>query len=118
MGDLNAKVGDTAQKNVTGRFGLGNRNEAGDRLIEFCRENQLVITNTQFEQHRRRLYTLTSPGGSCKNQIDYILCKRRWKSSILAVKTLPGADCGTDHELHVAKLKLKHRTIRQPKRTV
>ena len=83
MGDLNAKVGNTAQKNVTGRFGLGNRNEAGDRLVEFCIENQLVITNTLFEQHKRRLYTWTSPGGGYKNQIDYILCKRRWKSSIL-----------------------------------
>ena len=59
---------------ATGKLGLGIRNEAGQRLIEFCQEDALVIANTLFQQHRRRLYTWTSPDGQHQNQIDYILC--------------------------------------------
>ena len=62
-GDWNAKVGSPETPGVTGKFGLGMRNEAGQRLIEFCEENALVIANTLFQQHKRRFYTWTSPGG-------------------------------------------------------
>ena len=61
MGDWNAKVGSQGIPGVTGKFGLGVQNEAGQRLIEFCQENALVIANTLFQQHKRRLYTWTSP---------------------------------------------------------
>ena len=67
----------------------------------------MIITNTLFQQHRRRLYTWTSPDGQHQNQIDYILCSQRWRSSIQSAKTRPGADCGSDHELVVAKFRLK-----------
>ena len=87
---------------LTGKFGLGVQNEAGQRLIEFCQENALVITNILF-QHKRRLYTWTSPDGQHRNQIDYILCSKKWRSSIQSAKTRPGADCGSDHELLIAK---------------
>ena len=70
----------------------------GKRLIEFCQENALVIGNTLFQQHKRRLYTWTSPDGQHQNQIDYILCSQRWRSSIQSAKTRPVADCGSDHE--------------------
>ena len=63
IGDWNAKVGGQETPGVTGKFGLGIRNEAGQRLIEFCQENALVITNTLFQQHKRSLYTWTSPDG-------------------------------------------------------
>ena len=63
IGDLNAKVGSQETLGVTGKFGLGMRDEAGQRLIEFCQENALVIANTLFQQHKRRLYTWTSPDG-------------------------------------------------------
>ena len=63
IGDWNAKVGSQETSGVTGKFGLGIRNEAGQRLIEFCQENALVIANTLFQQHKRRLYTWTSPDG-------------------------------------------------------
>ena len=63
IGDWNAKVGSQETPRVTGKFGLGMRNEAGQRLIEFCQENALVIANTLFQQHKRRLYTWTSPDG-------------------------------------------------------
>ena len=63
IGDWNAKVGSQETPGATGKFGLGVQNEAGQRLIEFCRENTLVIANTLFQQHTRRLYTWTSPDG-------------------------------------------------------
>ena len=63
IGDWNAKVGSQETPGVTGKFGLAIQNEAGQRLIEFCQENTLVIANTLFQQHKRRLYTWTSPDG-------------------------------------------------------
>ena len=72
----------------------------------------LVIANTLFQQHKRRLYTWTSPDGQHQNQINYILCKQRWRSSIQSAKTRPGADCGTDHELLILKLKKVGKTTR------
>ena len=89
-GDWNAKVGGQDTPGVTSKFGLGMQNEAGQRLIEFCQENPLVIANTLFQQHKRRLCTWTSPDGQHQNQIDYILCSQRWRSSIQSTKTRPG----------------------------
>ena len=63
IGDWNAKVGSQETPGVNGKFGLGVQNEAGQRLVEFCEENALVIANTLFQQHKRRLYTWTSPDG-------------------------------------------------------
>ena len=63
IGDWNAKVGSQETPEVTGKFGLGIWNEAGQRLIEFCPENALVTANTIFQQHKRGLYTWTSPNG-------------------------------------------------------
>ena len=70
IGDWNAKVGTQETPGVTGKFDLGVRNEAGQRLTAFCQENPLVIANTLFQQHKRRLYTWTSPDGQYRNQID------------------------------------------------
>ena len=67
----------------------------------------MVIANTLFQQYKRRLYTWTSPDGQHWNQTDYILCGQRWRSSIQLAKTRPGADCGSDHELLIAKFRLK-----------
>ena len=69
IGDWNVKVGSQETPGVTGKFGLGIQNEAGQRLTEFCQENALVIANTLFQQHKRRLYTWTSPDGRHGNQI-------------------------------------------------
>ena len=110
IGDWNEKVRSQETPGVTGKFGLGVRNEAGQRLIEFCQENALVIANTLFQQHTRRLYTWTSPDGQHQNHIDYILCRQRWRSSIQSAKTRPGADCGSDHEL-IAKLRLNLKKV-------
>ena len=94
IGDWNAKVGSQETRGVTGKFGLGIWNEAGQRLTEFCQENALVKANTLFQKHKRRLYTRTSPDGQQRNQINYILCGKRWRSSIQSTKARPGADCG------------------------
>jgi len=95
---------------VTGKFGLGVQNEAGQRLTEFCKENALVIVNTLLRLHKRWLYTWTSPDGQYQNQTDYILCSWRW-SSIQSAKTRLGADCGWDHELPTAKFRLKLKKV-------
>ena len=108
---LECKTGSQETARVTGKFGLGIQNEAGQRLIEFCQENALVITNTLFQQYKRRLYTWTSPDGQHRNQTDYILCSQRWRSSIQAARTRLGADCGSDHELLIAKFKLKLKKV-------
>ena len=106
IGDWNAKVGSQETPGATCKFGLGVQNEAGQRLIEFCQENTMVKANTFFQQHKRRLYNWTLPDGQHRNQIDYILCSQRWRSSIQSAKTRPGADSGSDHELLIAKFKL------------
>ena len=107
MGDWNAKVGSQETPGVTGKFGLGVQNEAGQRLIEFCQENALVIANTLLQQHKRRLYTWTSPDGQHQSQIGYTLCSQRWRSSIQSAKTRPEVDCGSDHELLIAKFRIE-----------
>ena len=102
IGDWNAKVGSQEIPGVTGKFGVGLQTEAGHRLTDFCQENTLVRANT-FQEHKRRLYTWTSPDGQYGNQIDYILCSRRWRSCIQSAKT----DCGSDNQLFIAKFRLK-----------
>ena len=96
IGDWNAKVGSQEIPGVTSKFGLGVQNEAEQRVIEFSQENTLVIANTLFQKHKRRLYTWTSPDGQYKNHIDYILWSQRWTSSIQSAKQ--------DWELTVAQI--------------
>ena len=91
---------------ITVTFGLGVQNEAVQRLTEFRQENTLVIANTLFQQYKRRLYTWTLPDGQHQNEIDYILCSQRWRSSLQSTKTRPRADCGSYHEILIAKLRL------------
>ena len=74
-------------------------------------------SKTLFQQHKRRLYTWTSPGGQHRNQTDYILCSQRWRSSIQSAKTRPGTDCGSDHELLIAKFILKLKKVGKTTRT-
>ena len=91
------------------KFGHGIQNEAGQRLVEFCQENALVIAKTLFQKHKRRIYTWTSPDGQHPNQTDYILCSQRWRSSIQSTKTR--ADCGSDHELFIDKFRHKLKKV-------
>ena len=95
IGDWNAKVESQGMLGVAGKFGLGVQNKAGQRLTEMCQENTLVIANTLFQQHKKKLYTWTSLYGQYQSLIDYILCSRRWTTQ--SAKTRLGADCGSDH---------------------
>ena len=97
MGDFNSKVGSTRHEDIVGPCGLGTRNDRGVKLIEWAAMNDMIIGNTWFELPIRRLWTWKSPGDSTRNQIDYIMIKKRYKNGLLSVQTRPGADCYSDH---------------------
>ena len=105
---INAKVGSQEIPGITGKFDLRVQNEAGKRLTEFCQKNTLVIANTLLQQHKKRLYIWTSPDGQYQKKIDYFFCNQRWRQS---AKTRPGDDCGSDHELLIAKFRLKLKKV-------
>ena len=109
---LEAKVQSQEIPGVTGKFGFGVQNKVGKMITEFCQENALVIVNTHFQQHKRRLYARTLPDGQYQNQIDYILCSQRWKSSIQSANKI----CGSDLELLIAKFRLKLKKVRKTTR--
>lgn len=107
MGDTNAIVGKALHSCETdGVHGLGERNNRGDAYVDFCKANNLAITNTFFTHHPRRLYTWTSPDGKTRNQIDHIAISFKWRSSVKDTRTLPGADCNTDHQLLISQIKV------------
>ena len=114
IGDWNAKVGSQEIPGVIRKFGLGVQNEAGQRLTEFCQENtghrKHPIPTTQ-EKTLVESSPWTSLDGQYQNQIDYILCSQRWRNSILSAKTRPGTDCGSAHELLIAKFRLKLKKV-------
>lgn len=117
MGDFNAKIGETTEDNdlrdVVGKYGLGIRNERGERLLNFCTDNSLFIANTGFKHHPRRLYTWRSPGERYRNQIDFILIKSRWRTTIKNVRTYPGKDCNSDHQFLAGVIRMKLRVPRR-----
>ena len=109
IGDLNAKVRSQEIPEVTGKFDLGVQNKAWQRLIKCCQENALVIANTA--SNNRRLYTWTSPDGQYRNQIDYILCSQRSRSSTQSAKTKLGANSGSVHEPLIGKFRLQLKKV-------
>ncbi|XP_030747721.1 craniofacial development protein 2-like [Sitophilus oryzae] len=117
MRDLNAKLGKGRYENIIGPFGLGTRNERGDRLLQFCQEKSMAVANTWFQHHPRRLYTWKSPRDQTesvvRNQIDYILINSRFMSSIKAACTYPGADIYSDHILLMDVLRI---SLSKPKK--
>jgi len=120
LGDWNAKIGTGAHEDwpaIAGKFGLGGANVRGARLLEFAEMNDFVIANTLHPHKKSRRYTWTSSDGYTRNQIDYILIQRKFKSSVVASKTrsYPGADVGSDHNLAMMNLKIKLRRIRKQK---
>ena len=88
VGDFNAKVGQRGDELSVGMHGTGNRNERGERLVEWCEMNNFTIGNTCFQQPQRRKWTWKSPGDSTRNQIDYILISGRLKNALLSAKKL------------------------------
>ena len=96
---------------VTGKFALRVQNEAGQRLTRVLPRECTGHSKYPLPTTQRRLYTWTSPDGRHRNQIDYILCSQRWRSTIKSSKTRLVADCGSDHELFIAKFRLKLKQV-------
>uniref|UniRef100_A0A8D8VC16 Craniofacial development protein 2 n=1 Tax=Cacopsylla melanoneura TaxID=428564 RepID=A0A8D8VC16_9HEMI len=118
MGDFNAKIGKGRIGEHIGNFGLGERNDRGERLSMFAVEQDLIVTNTFFQHHPRRLYTWKSNDKVTRNQIDFLLINRRFRNSITDIKTYPGADVQSDHNPLVASLqtifkKVKKKTVKR-----
>lgn len=121
IGDFNAKVGEGPRGDAVGPYGLGSSNERGQRLFEFCEDNEMIITNTWYKLPKRRLYTWKAPfddgnnPGASRNQIDYIIVNKRFRNAVKGVTTYPGADIGSDHQPLVADIKLRLKKCQQSK---
>ena len=86
---------------IIGEYGFDESNERGNQLFEWAKMNEMIIGNTWFEHHPR------SNDDETKNQIDYILIDKRFRNGMINIKTLPGADCNSDHNLLMSKIKIK-----------
>ena len=117
MGDFNAKVGRGRNTDIVGSEGLGEMNRRGEKLMEWCEQNDQIIMNTWFTKHPRKLWTWKSPDGITRNQIDYITVNRRFRNSIRDILTHPEADCNSDHNMLVGKIKVKLQRLKHHKFT-
>ncbi|XP_066998280.2 craniofacial development protein 2-like, partial [Anabrus simplex] len=113
MGDRNAVVGQGREGNTVGEFRLGQRNERGSRLVEFCTDPNLVLANTWFKHHKRWLYTWTRLGDTGRYHIDFIMIRQRFRNQVLDCKTFPRADVDSDHNLLVMKCHLKLKKLKK-----
>ena len=118
MGDLNGKVGKNKEEDIVGPYGLGERNENGQLLVEFCKRHNLFVTNTWFQQKTSAQHTWTSPDGTIKNQIDYVLIDKRYRNGVKNSKSMPGADCGSDHNPIITRIHIKLKGIQRKKKNV
>src|ERR1051325_5203657 len=116
MGDMNAVVGEGRDGMEVGKFGLGKRNDRGERVVEFCKRNKLMITNTWFEQEKRRRYTWKKPGDTGRYQIDYNMVKHRYRKSVKSSWSYPGADVDSDHNLVAMRVQVRLKRIKKGKR--
>ena len=106
IGDFYAKVGNTHHNtlpDVVGKFGLGDSNDRGTELLQFCALNKLVIANTVFNHSKLRRVTWTSPDGHTQNQIDYIIVQQQWKKVVKNCRSYHSCDIGSDHSAVIGK---------------
>ena len=117
MGDFNGKVGNSKEEDTVGPYGLGERNDNGERVVNFCKRHNLCITNTWFQQKRSAQHTWTSPDKEIKNQIDYVMVDKRFRHGIQNSKSRPGADCESDHNPVVVTMKIKLQRVQKTRKT-
>ena len=112
MGDFNAKIGqrEEGEENIMGKFGYGERNRRGVRMVEFAMEHNLIVANTYFKKHKTRYWTWESPNGLYKNQIAYILCNQR--GTVKNCEVITSVDIASDHRMVRATLKINKRLAR------
>ena len=118
MGDFNGKVGEGREEDTVGPYGQGERNDNGERVVNFCKRHNLCVTNTWFQQKKSARHTWIAPDKVTKNQIDYVLVDKRYRNSIQNSKSMPGAECGSDHNPVIVRMKTRLQRVAKPKRTV
>ena len=116
MGDWNAIVGEGREENEIGQYGLGSRNDRGEKLVEFCRQKKLTAANTWFKHEKRRRYTWKKPGDTGRYQLDYILVRQRYRNSIKNACSYPGADADSDHNLVAMRVAVKLKKLQMTKK--
>ena len=99
IGDFNAKVGEDTDRRGCGTFGLGVQNERGEMLLDGLETNKLIAVNTCFRHRKGQRWTWIQPGGRCRNQIDFIVTRRKDSRECEDARALPSADCGSDHQM-------------------
>ena len=117
MGDFNAKVGRGRHTNIVGSEGLGEMNVRGEKLMEWCEQNDQIIMNTWFTKHPRKLWTWKSPDRITRNQIDYSTVNRRYRNTVRDIRTHVEADCNSDHNMLVGNIRVKLQRLKQHKFT-
>ena len=116
MGDFNASVGEGNDEKVIGKYGLGKRNDRGQRMIEFCKKNNLVVTNTWFQQEKRNRRTWKGFDGTGKSQLDYILVRQRYRNGVKCSRSYPGPDVFSDHNLVAMQMKVTLKKLRRARK--
>jgi len=117
MGDLNGKVSEIKDDDVVGPFGLGQRNEQGQRIVECSRNHNLIVANTWFQTKKNNRHTWTAPDGKTRNQIDYILIDKSYRNGVRNCKARQDADCGSDHNPVLAYINIKLQKINNNRST-
>ena len=112
LGDFSGKVGEGMDEQGSWSIWLRRRNENGQLLVDFCKANDLLITNTWYQQKKGAQHQMAK----AKNQIDYILINKRYRNNMTNAKSRPGMDCGSDHNPVIMKLKLRLKKIIKAKR--
>src|SRR5437867_4071364 len=118
MGDFNGKVGENREEDTIGPFGVGVRNDNGETVVNFCKRHNLFAANTWFQQRKSAQHTWISPDKVTKNQIDFVLVDKRFRNGIQNSKSMPGADCDSDHNPVVVKMKIRLQRVKKAKKTV